>query len=303
MKGLFEISTEAGHCRAQVLNVSVLLVLAAVVLLCGPARAQQLSDLSGRVLVQSGRVSVEHGGDLWALAPGQTITSGQVVLTGPDGYTQIQLSDRSVVEVFPNSRIVFRPNRSNWRDLVDIFLGKIRLQIQHLTDGDSPYHVTSPTAVISIRGTVLDVEVNSGNETTVQVETGVVGVRHRLFPGKEVTVETGQTIRVVPNSPLAAAKSVSRLVLAGRIAKVAGDTLARIGGTPAGKSGGPNGAPRPGAGTGGGGTGGGGGAPGGDGSSAGANEPAPAPGQDGNSGSSGKGNGNDNSGPPGDVIR
>lgn len=305
MKGVREIPVKAIAARARTLNVWVLVVFSAIVLACvGSARAQQLPDSAGRILVQNGRVSVENGGDLWALMPGKTITSGQVVVTGPDGYAQVELSDHSIIEVFPNSRIVFRPNRSNWRDLIDIFLGKVRLQIQHLTNGDAPYRVTSPTAVISIRGTVLDVEVSSGNETTVQVETGVVGVRHRLFPGKEVTVETGQTIRVVPNLPLAAAKSVSRLVLAGRIARAAGDTIARIGNT-TGRSDGPRGGSKPGAGSGGGGvpsgTGSGSGAAGVDGSSAGANEPAPPPGQDGNSGSSG--NGNDNSGPPGDVIR
>jgi len=259
------------------------------------ARAQVLPDTTGRIRVQNGRVSVEHGGDLWALMPGQTITAGQVVVTGPDGYAQVELSDRSVIEVFANSRIVFRPNRSNWRDLVDIFLGKIRLQIQHLTDGDSPYRVTSPTAVISIRGTVLDVEVGPSDDTTIQVETGVIGVRHRLLPGKEVTVETGQTLRVIPNVPLAVAKAISPLVVAGRIARIAGDTLARVG-SPSGKSSGPGGGAKPTAGGAGGSAG---SAPAG--TEAGTNQPAPVPGQDGKPGS-GSG-GNDNNGPPGDVIR
>lgn len=280
--------------RTRTLRLTLLFFAIAVAVFgAASARAQQLPDATGRILVQNGRVSVEHGGDLWALLPGQTITAGQVVVTGPDGYAQVELSDRSVIEVFSNSRLVFRPNHSNWRDLVDIYLGKIRLQIQHLTDGDSPYHVTSPTAVISIRGTVLDVEVGPSNDTTIQVETGVIGVRHRLLPGREVTVETGQTLRVIANVPLAAAKAISPLVVAGRIARVAGETVARMG-NPAGRTSGPRGGGKPTA-----------SGSGSAGSAAGTNQPAPAPGQDGNNGSggNGNGNGNDNSGPPGDVIK
>src|ERR1035437_9754845 len=173
-----------------------LAVIAVAVLAQGPssAMAQQLAG-AGRILTENGRVSVDHSGDLWALAPGQTVNPGQILVTGADGYAQVELADHSVIEVFPNSRLVFRPNPSNWRDLVDIYLGKIRMQIQHITGGEPPYHVTSPTAVISIRGTVLDVEVGPSDDTTVQVETGVVGVRHRLLPGREVMVETGQTDR------------------------------------------------------------------------------------------------------------
>ena len=278
------LKTLLEHKFRALLRSATVLAIVAVVGIAIPGYAQ-ITGNTARVLVQNGRVSVDHAGDLWALAPGQTITSGETVVTGIDGYAQFELSDKSVIEVFPNSRMVFHPNLSNWHDLVDIFLGKIRLQIQHLTGGESPYHVTSPTAVISIRGTVLDVEVEPNEATTVQVETGLVGVRHRMFPGKEVSVETGQTLRVVPNVPLAAIKGTSPFVIAGRVARVAGETVARIG-IP-GKSGGsaPKGGSAPSAGS------------SGSGASAGTNQPAPAPGQDGNSKQQ------QGSSPPGDVVK
>ena len=255
------------------------------------ARAQQGPD-TGRILTLNGQVSVEHSGELWALAPGQAVTAGQVVVTGPDGYSQLELSDHSIIEVFPNSRVVFRPSRFNWKELSDIYLGKIRLQIQHLTKGDSPYHVTSPTAVISIRGTVLDVDVGPSEDTTVEVETGSVGVRHRLLPGKEVIVETGQSLRVFATIPLAASKPTSPLVVAGRIARIAGETAARMGNIGGGSGGSSSGgsAPKP--------TSGGSGSSSssaGSGSSAGANQPKPPPGQPGSGGGT--------SSPPGDVVK
>jgi hypothetical protein len=245
-----------------------------------PAQAQFGPD-AAQVVLLNGRVSLERAGELWVLDTGDTVRGGQVVVTGPDGYAQLQLSDHSILEVFPNSRLVFRANRFNLRELLELFLGKVRLQIQHLTDGDSPYRVTTPTAVISIRGTVLDVDVGPGQETVVQVETGSVGVRHRLLPGREVVVESGQSIQVLPNLPLAALRGTTPLAIAGRVLRVAGDTLARIPQTTGQASGSPKGsAPSSGGGS----------PPAASGSDSGSNEPAPAAGRD------------ETSAPPGDAV-
>jgi hypothetical protein len=43
------------------------------------------------------------------------------------------MPERSTMEVFPNSRFVFRTNRFNWRDLIDRYIGKVRFYIQKLT--------------------------------------------------------------------------------------------------------------------------------------------------------------------------
>ncbi len=251
---------------------------AAICLSCAlafaPAVAQaQFGMDSARVVTLEGRVSVERVGELWILQAGQTVRGGQVVVTGPDGYAQLELPDHSLLEVFPNSRLVFRANRFNLRDLLELYLGRIRLQIQHLTDGAAPYRVTTPTAVISIRGTVLSVDVGPAEETLIHVETGSVGVRHRLMPGGEVTVESGQSIQVLPNVPIAALRGTTPLAIAGKVLRVAGDTLVRIRQTTAqsgGNSKGSSGSS--------GGSSGGGSAP--SGSDSGSNEPAPPPGED-----------------------
>lgn len=191
------------------------------------AKAQFGMD-TARVITLEGRVSLDRSGELWILQAGETVRGGQTIVTGPDGYAQLELGDQSIVEVFPNSRLVFRESPFNFRDLINLYLGKIRLQIQHLTGGGPPYRVTTPTAVISIRGTVLDIDVGPGEETTVQVEEGTVGVRHRLMPGGEVTVETGQSIQVLPNTPLAALPATTPLAIAGKVVRAAGETLIRI---------------------------------------------------------------------------
>lgn len=247
----------------------------------------QLGSETARVLTLTGRVSVERAGDLWVLMPEQTVNAGQVVVTGPDGYAKLELSDHSTIEVFPNSRLIFRANRFTLHDLLDLYLGKVRLHIQRLINDEETYRITSPTAVISVRGTVFEVEVDSAEDTSIYVETGSVMVRHRLLPGGDVLVESGQSLRVIQNVPLTAARRVTPLAVIGRIVKLASETIARVdglGGRSKGGSGGGSGTP---SGSSGGSTAGA-GSSGGD---AGSNEPAPVPSEGGASA------------PPGDVVR
>jgi hypothetical protein len=255
--------------------------------LCAPVAKAQLGSNTAQVATITGRVSIERGGELWTMTAGQTIQAGHVIVTGQDGYAQLALPDGGMLEVFPNSRLVFRANRFSLRDLLDLYLGKVRLQIQHLTDDAQPLRVTSPSAVISVRGTVFEMEVDSAQDTIVSVETGSVSVRHRLIPGQEVLVESGQSLRVVAALPLAAAKAAPRIRVIGRVVRAVGDTLAQINaarGSSSGSGADAGSIPSPGPGT----------VPppssGPPPSDSGSNEPAPPPGED------------RPSAPPGDVI-
>lgn len=265
------------------------LLMIGVILSAGATSLEaQLGSETARVLTLTGRVSVERAGDLWVLMPEQTVKAGQVVVTGPDGYATLELSDHSTIEVFPNSRLVFRANRFNLHDLLDLYLGKVRLRIQRLVNDEQLYRVTSPTAVISVRGTVFEVEVDLVEDTFVYVETGSVLVRHRLLPGGDVLVESGQSLRVVQSVPLTAANKTIPLAVIGRIVKMASETIARVDGLRGGKSKGGSGG---GSGTPSSSSGGSTASTGSSGGEAGSSEPAPVPGEDGTSA------------PPGDVVR
>lgn len=264
------------------------LLMIGVILSAGATSLEaQLGSETARVLTLTGRVSVERAGDLWVLMPEQTVKAGQVVVTGPDGYATLELSDHSTIEVFPNSRLVFRANRFNLHDLLDLYLGKVRLRIQRLVNDEQLYRVTSPTAVISVRGTVFEVEVDLVEDTFVYVETGSVLVRHRLLPGGDVLVESGQSLRVVQSVPLTAANKTIPLAVIGRIVKMASETIARVDGLRGGKSKGGSGG---GSGTPSSSSGGSTASTGSSGGEAGSSEPAPVPDEDGTSA------------PPGDVV-
>ncbi|MBI2818538.1 MAG: FecR domain-containing protein [Acidobacteria bacterium] len=249
----------------------------------------QLSNDSAIIATMSGRVSIERAGELWAITAGQAIETGQIIVTGSDGSAQLGLPDGSVVEIFPNSRVIYRANQFNLRDLLDVFLGKVRLQIQHLLPGETPLRVTSPTAVISVRGTVFEVEVDPAQDTTVSVDTGVVSVRHRLLPGGEVLVEAGQSLHVASALPLtAAAKSVFPVRTIGRVVQAVADTFAQINAARGSSNGSAGGS----ASSSGGGV---------SSSDSGSNETKPPAGEDDDSSNSG-GSGSGPSAPPGDVL-
>lgn len=203
--------------------------LCLLVLLGGPGAALAADSAAARVLRVTGRVSVQRGADLWAVHASDFIQPGEVILSGPDGYALVQLEDGSQFEVFADSRVVFRANRGNWRDLLDIFLGKVKFQIQKLGGRPHPYRVNSVTALIAVRGTVFEVSVERDETTIIAVEEGLVAVAHRLLPGgREVLLRTGEALVVRPSEPLTAA-GVGKARLVGRILTVALDGVLRTG--------------------------------------------------------------------------
>jgi hypothetical protein len=167
-----------------------------------PQNPEPPANTAARVTWLEGQVSVLRDDVPWALAIGHTVAQGRTIVTGADGHAVFQVNDGSTFEVFPNSRVVFRSN-PNWKDLIDVWLGKVKVYIQQW--GGQPNHnrIHTPTAVISVRGTVFDIEVDD-ESTLVSVEHGQVAVRHRLIPQDDPRIlNAGDTIRVFKSVPLA----------------------------------------------------------------------------------------------------
>lgn len=159
---------------------------------------------AAKVVTLNGQVSVLRDDSPWVLNVGDQVQPRQIIITGPDGFAVFQVSDGSTFEVFPNARVVFRENAGSWRDLLDVLLGRVKVHIQKLGGQPNYNRVRTPTAVISVRGTVFDVAVEDEDDTTlVSVEEGQVGVQHLLKPGPERILNEGESIRVFRNQPLA----------------------------------------------------------------------------------------------------
>jgi hypothetical protein len=173
--------------------------------LCAQISHPPMPDTSGaaQLLQGSGQISVLRDSTPWALNNGDYVQPGQVIVTGSDGSGMFKVADGTTFEVFPRSKVVFRANKFNWDDLLELFLGKIKLQIEHPGGVPNSNKVRTPTAVISVRGTTFDVEYDDDKGfTTVLDEEGSVEVarvtrlddKRILNPNESIVVYKNQTL-------------------------------------------------------------------------------------------------------------
>src|ERR1700687_5500687 len=129
-------------------------------------------------------------------------------MTGVDGHAILQVSDGSTFELFPNSRVLFRRNPPNWKDFLDVLVGRVRIHIEHFGNMPNPTRMITPTAVISVRGTTFDVSVDDDDETTlVEVEEGTVEVGDALIGGEPKILPRADSLKVYKNEPIAQASN------------------------------------------------------------------------------------------------
>ncbi|HEY3835481.1 MAG TPA: FecR family protein [Bryobacteraceae bacterium] len=192
--------------RAFTAKVSLLLAAMSGVCLAQFPPPSDSGQYAAKVLTMTGQVSILKDMVPIALVEGSMVQVQQMIVTGPDGHAVFQvISDGSTFEVFPNSHLVFRKNAWNVKDLIDLFVGRIRVHIEHFGTVPNPNRILTPTAVISVRGTTFDVTVGEDDETTtVEVEDGMVEVRHALLPSVTKVLGPGDTIKVYKNEPLVA---------------------------------------------------------------------------------------------------
>jgi hypothetical protein len=171
-----------------------------------------------------GQVSVMKDSTPWALNIGDTIRPKQMIQTGPDGYALFQVNDGSTFEVFPNSKVTFRNNMS-WEDLVDLWIGRIKVHIERWGGQPNKQRIHTPTAVISVRGTTFEVSHEEDDSTVVFVDEGQVLVNHRRLPNERWReVHAGEQLRVYRDLPIAKAR-LDKGALAERIANGIADAL------------------------------------------------------------------------------
>src|SRR5271166_4204220 len=214
--------------------IGVLLVFAATGI-CSAQLFPPAPAAAAKVVSMTGQVSVLRDSDPWALNVGDLVQSQQVILTGPDGYAKFETSDGSTFEVYPSSNVIFRKNPGSLQDLLDLFVGRVKIHIQRFGGQPNPNRIMTPTAVISVRGTIFDVSINDDDETTiVSVEEGSVEVRHALKPGAAKIVNAGQSLEVYRDQPLAQSL-IDKNELFHRIVRGLGDAAYRIAISPPGR--------------------------------------------------------------------
>lgn len=183
------------------------------------------TDGAAKLVAMTGQVSVLRDGDPWALHVNDYVQPMQVIVTGDNGSGMFKVADGSTFEVFPNSKVYFRANRGNWDDLLELILGKIKVQIEHLGGVPNGNKVHTPTAVISVRGTTFDVEYDPDLEyTTVTDEDGSVEVARATRLDDKKILHANESIVVYKNERLGKA-GIDKGNLAKRVMQSAMDAL------------------------------------------------------------------------------
>jgi len=147
------------------------------------------------------RVLSVHGNVAWKAAAGrafipvaasnqQVIRVGDELRTGPDADITLQVPDGSYMVVSENSKFTVEDYWSgNLKSIMNLMVGRVRFYIKKLGGQPNPYSVTTPTALIAVRGTIFDVIVDSDKNTEVQCMEGQVKVEN--IAGDEVILDRG----------------------------------------------------------------------------------------------------------------
>jgi len=149
-----------------------------------------VSEWKGAVHVQLPGISVS------APVRGQVLPAGTVLDIGEGRLVLVLRTDESEILVQPHTRLVVtEPAPGNW-NAVEILLGRIRAYIRKRTGGAPPFQMGTPSAVIAVRGTRFDIEVNGRGVSEVDVFDGLVEVASATVPGASVLVSPGFSTRV-----------------------------------------------------------------------------------------------------------
>jgi len=167
------------------------------------AQEQQPSSTPATAAV-AGATIAEWKGNIRLSLPGQLpsnplrgeqLRPGTILDTG-NGRLLLRLSDGSEVMVRAHTRLQVQQPSFTDPSYFQLLLGRIRALISKRTGGAVPFELGTPSAVIAVRGTQFDVEVNLRNVTEVDVVDGLVEVYGRNTNGGSVLLEPGFSTRV-----------------------------------------------------------------------------------------------------------
>jgi FecR-like protein len=156
-----------------------------------PFAGATISDWKGKVHLTLPGQSPSSPVRAEILAPGSILDTG-------GGRLLLQLADGSQILVRPHTRLMVQQPAPTDRGYFQLLLGRIRALINKQTGGAPPFELGTPSAVIAVRGTQFEVEVNQHRETEVDVIEGLVEVISN-HTGTSVLVGAGSSTRVGMN--------------------------------------------------------------------------------------------------------
>ncbi len=172
------------------------IVAAALTLLAwssNPAVAQSPLAGQARLISVTGNLSVRRASMASrVLAVNETVGIGDELVTDAQSEAVIQAADGSTVHIYPDSRVIYSERSAGIGDFLHLFFGSIKVHIEKLSGRPNPHSMTTPTAVIAVRGTTFSVFVDDTDATLVAVDEGMVSVASRRSAADEVLLRPGQ---------------------------------------------------------------------------------------------------------------
>ena len=169
------------------LTALVVLLLVALPGWAAPGAEGQIAAVKGKVSLVRGQASPV------LLRKHDTVEAGDEILTDHKSSATIRMPDGSTVRIYPDSHVVLRDETGSWREFLQVFVGTVRVQIEKLSGRPNPKSMTTPTAIIAVRGTIFTVAVERNGDSQVGVGEGLVSVASLLQPQNEVLLKPGQS--------------------------------------------------------------------------------------------------------------
>jgi hypothetical protein len=143
-----------------------------------------------------GKVSIQLPAQAFAAPVRGEILPPDTTVSTDDGRLLLKLSDGSDVLVRAHTKLLLKqPEASGWK-YFQLLMGRVRTQIQKRMGGSPAFQIGTPSAVISVRGTKFDVEVDRRGFTEVDVDEGVVELEAVTGRGQSVLITAGFSSRV-----------------------------------------------------------------------------------------------------------
>ena len=137
-------------------------------------------------------------GTALAARPGLVLQAESTIEIGK-GSLLLNLRDGSEVLIQSHSRVVLKSPATEGGFYLQLLLGKLMAKIRKRLGEEPAFRIGTPSAVITVRGTRFEVEVNKKNRTYVEVFDGVVVVQGLAPNSPAVLVEPGFSTEVEPN--------------------------------------------------------------------------------------------------------
>ncbi len=176
---------------------------------------QQSEPSSAKVKFMLGTVELMRQGktDWQKVRFHQRVYQGDRIRTALNSRVELEMPDGSVIKINENSMFDVKEIKTPDREQEDkmsftLWVGSLFAKFQKIVEQRQARTIETPSAVVAVRGTEFDLEVDRQQTTVVRVYEGRVSLKSKTVQG-EVTVGSNQESRVEPGKPPTPPKTFS----------------------------------------------------------------------------------------------